>query len=359
MRSDELTAEEFLRFLAPPPTSVSADLASGAAGRIVAIGMALRCFRNGALETALAVEVARCRDILASKPLDAGLFTGLAGIFWALRTFAEDQELSTSIDEYDQLLQRRVSRDATPDVIHGTNGLAIYASSLDSPSLAVACSAAIERLMVHPVSSGVDLGLAHGVAGTIVAAVSLARSHQACFSASFRDHLVGLCRSYISHVEENDLEVGYRAGDRQCGRLAWCYGPLPAALALAGASRYLEDDSMSRLAESIARKAAARPRGKWGVTDYGLCHGITGVAMMFREIERLLGITLSATELAEGEASSNARSSLSGQTAALPPDAHSGADSLLGGTWGVAAWSLGRGQASAGQQWSLPFIGNL
>lgn len=347
------------RYIAKAPRSLHANLAAGSAGRITLIGTALACAENEALVAALEVEVQDCRNLLIHEPMDLGLFTGLSGVFWALRTFASDDTLAESITEYDTVLSTHVLRDLQPDVITGANGLALYAASLGHSPLKFSARTWVIRLLQERLTSGSDLGIAHGMAGTIISAITLARSLGPSESANLQELIASLSNHYADFVRRSDLVVTFHVNDNCRGRLAWCYGPLAAALAIAGAAKYLDLACLRTLALELTDAALTQNRGEWGIKDYGLCHGISGVSMMLGEIERLTDARINGISKIDCEVMSCFNLAFDGGAASLPADEHTGIDSLLGGACGLGLWALTRSYPLSTRKWTLPFLGMM
>lgn len=347
------------RYIAEAPPSMHANLAAGSAGRIALIGTALACTESEALLAALDDEVQVCRDLLIHEPMDLGLFTGLPGVFWALRNFVSDDAVAGSITEYDALLANHVLRELQPDIIKGTNGIALYAASLDKSPLKLSAQISIARLLRNRLASGSDLGIAHGMAGTIISAITLARSLGPTESQELPELIAGLSLHYADYVRDSKLVVTFCVQDAYRGRMAWCYGPLAAALAIAGAAKYLNDTSLQVLALELTEAALAQNRSEWGIKDFSLCHGIAGVSMMLGEIERLTGAKVDGALAVDDEAMSCFNLIFEGHNADLAADEYTGRDSFLGGACGLGLWALSKAYPSASRKWTLPLIGMM
>ncbi len=71
-------------------------------------------------------------------------------------------------------------------------------------------------------------------------------------------------------------------------RLGWCYGDLTIALTLARAGKLLQRQSYIELAQAIALHAASRDAVDAQIHDHGLCHGSSGLALIFKLLYREL-----------------------------------------------------------------------
>jgi hypothetical protein len=67
-------------------------------------------------------------------------------------------------------------------------------------------------------------------------------------------------------------------------RSAWCYGAPGIAIALLVAARALRDDALAAEAVAVGLAAADRPFDEAGIRDAGLCHGATGLGLIFQRL---------------------------------------------------------------------------
>lgn len=347
------------RAVAHSPPSRTAELARGDSGRVVLLGTCL-ALDGGRDELALlSKEIDRVLQQLKDAAMGPALFTGLAGAFWTLRHFAASAAIQHQLDGYDSILLTKRLLHAPLDMITGLSGIAIYAATSEKSQLSKACALELETVLHRPVRPGEDLGISHGVAGTLLASITVARRKAADVSDRFCAALRRACEDYCSVIEEQKFVVGYSANDGKFGRLAWCYGPLCSALVLAGAGVLFSEVRFTSAAMEIMRGVDGRERHLWGVEDYGLCHGIAGVALMLSEIERLTGGSFSSTKLAINEATDTATGILQSQIISLGPDQSCGEFSLLGGQWGLLLWWITQRFPEAPAYWKALFVGDM
>ncbi|SNT83259.1 Lanthionine synthetase C-like protein [Stenotrophomonas sp. CC120222-04] len=296
---------------------------------------------------------------LKDAAMGPALFTGLAGAFWTLRHFAGSEAITRQLDGYDNILLPNGLPHAPLDMITGLSGTAIYAATSEESQLSKACAFELAKVLNRAIRPGDDLGISHGVAGTLLASITMMRRKSAYIPDQFCAALRRACEDYCSVIEEQSFVVGYNANDGKFGRLAWCYGPLCSALVLAGAGVQFSVERFTSAAMEIMRRIEGRERHLWGIEDYGLCHGIAGVALMLSEIERLTGGSFSSTELAINEATDTAVGILQSQISSLGPDRSYGEFSLLGGQWGLLLWWIMQRFPEASADWKALFVGDM
>ncbi|SHF76677.1 lanthionine synthetase C family protein [Chryseobacterium sp. OV279] len=72
-------------------------------------------------------------------------------------------------------------------------------------------------------------------------------------------------------------------------RLAWCYGDLSVGIAMLHYGKALGNEESVSEAEKILLKTTEREYGKTGVVDVFLCHGSSGLIMMYHYLYRVTG----------------------------------------------------------------------
>lgn len=77
----------------------------------------------------------------------------------------------------------------------------------------------------------------------------------------------------------------YSESEISKSRLAWCYGDLGISIALKEAAKSLDDEDLYKLAIDILRYSAQRKNlSTNGVYDACLCHGASGIALIFNSV---------------------------------------------------------------------------
>jgi len=260
-------------------------------------------------------------DVLATEPLTSSLYSGFTGIAWAvelvermLGTAGEDR--NGDIDEALASLLPRYPQDAPYDLINGLTGLGAYALARWPRPGAAPCLLGVTEQLARRAREdtdgvywwtpsswrglrgeryrppGVDLGVAHGIAGVIP---FLARVHRLGLARPVvRPLLDGAVRWLLAHMIDTGAgpTVPYFVADGiepGPARSAWCYGDPGVALALLLAARDVGEPGWAEVATGLALRAAGRPAEQTGVTDAGLCHGSAGLAHLFNRLHQLTG----------------------------------------------------------------------
>ncbi|KKO45712.1 hypothetical protein WG68_08315 [Arsukibacterium ikkense] len=142
----------------------------------------------------------------------------------------------------------------------------------------------------------INLGLAHGHTGVLAALLSLSREPSVAQAAL--PLLVAGCDWLISQQQEVGAFQSYFAYLSSVpakSRLAWCYGDLTISLTLSRVGKFLERKDYTDFACAVALHSARRDALDARIKDIGLCHGSSGLALIFRLLYR----ELQAPELLE------------------------------------------------------------
>lgn len=151
---------------------------------------------------------------------------------------------------------------------------------------------------IHPLqkkecpSGCYNLGLSHGIPGVMV---FLARAHSAGHERAGR-LARGSAQWLLATQAPNPdgsrfLSMLKKEPSAFPGsRVAWCYGDLGIALALAGTADALSDPGLAGAAVAIGDRILARSRATWLVKDHGLCHGTAGIAHLFNRLFQATGL---------------------------------------------------------------------
>jgi class I lanthipeptide synthase len=295
------------------------SLASGSAGLAVCAGQLARTRPGQATAETALTHLEDAVDLLATEPLTSSLYSGFAGIAWAVEVVdrllgTEGEDRNGDIDEALASLLPRYPQDAPYDLINGLTGLGAYALARWPGPGATACLLGVVDQLARraredqdgiywwtPSSwrglrgerywpAGVDLGVAHGIAGVIP---FLARVHRLGLARPVvRPLLDGAVGWLLAHLVDTACgpTVPYFVADGVepgPARSAWCYGDPGVAMALLLAARDVGDLAWATAATGLALRAAARPAGQAGVTDAGLCHGSAGLAHLFNRLYQL------------------------------------------------------------------------
>lgn len=295
------------------------SLASGSAGLAVCIAQLARARSDPDAEGAARAHIDEAVDVLATEPLTCSLYSGFAGIAWAADMVDRllgtgDGDRNADIDEAVTRLLGRYPEQAPYDLIDGLTGLGAYALARWPVPGAVEClGGVVEQLAKRarhdrdgvfwwtPPSmrgprldrfrpGGVDLGVAHGIAGVIA---FLARVHRLGIATQTTGPLLdGAVHWLLAHLVRtaSGPTVPYFVADGPepgPARSAWCYGDPGVAIALLLAARDVSEPAWAAQATALAARAAARPHAQAGVVDAGLCHGSSGLAHLFNRMYQL------------------------------------------------------------------------
>jgi hypothetical protein len=295
------------------------SLASGSAGLAVCSGQLARTRDDPQAADAAVTHLEEAVRVLATEPLTSSLYSGFTGIAWAVELVdgllgTEGEDRNGDIDEAVTRLLQRYPDDAPYDLIGGLTGLGVYAlARWPRPAAARCVLGVVEQLARRarpdrdgvswwtPPSwrgwrgewyrpGGVDLGLAHGIAGVVP---FLARVHRLGLAPqTVRPLLDGAVRWLLAHMVDTPPgpTVPYFVADGVepgPARSAWCYGDPGVAAALLLAARDAGEPSWAATAIGLAVRAAARPPDQAGVVDAGLCHGSAGLAHLFNRMYQM------------------------------------------------------------------------
>jgi lantibiotic biosynthesis protein len=325
------TVEEIARALdhlssADAPEQRHASLAGGDAGE--ALLHAYLFFHSGDEQRAerAATLLETAVEALASTVMMPGLYSGFAGIAWAVehlqsRLFAADPDDDSAEDanhEIDEALLSflgSLQGNEEYDLISGFAGLGVYGRErLARPSGAAVLEGVVDRLAaqaetgpagttwftaperlpdwqreIHP-EGLYNLGAAHGMPA-VIALLAVACSAGVAAERA-RPLLDGAVRWLLANRRppgSGSCFSSFAGEDAPPSRLAWCYGDAGVAATLLVAARAVGEAAWEREALDIARAAAARPTADAGVRDPGVCHGAAGLAHLFNRFWQASG----------------------------------------------------------------------
>jgi lantibiotic modifying enzyme len=202
-----------------------------------------------------------------------GLWTGHAGLRWALRFLSAGDDVDALVDHIDRTIATALAREGQAfdsDLYAGLAGVILGYLDDDSPMARHVISCALDRLERFSVTSvGPNtVGCVHGLAGVIA---SLVR----CIGSD-----VEPARSRKLLLEHLDLLVSY---DASGASFSWCKGEPGIALVLLAAASVLDRPDLASQAVSLALAPFRRPSLQPPV-DAGLCHGTAGIAHMYNRL---------------------------------------------------------------------------
>jgi hypothetical protein len=162
------------------------------------------------------------------------------------------------------------------------------------PSLADLYGVSASLLPAFSAEGYFELGMAHGAAGAVSV---LSRAVRAGAGGAGARRLLAELAAWLAAAANppgapfafpGRLTVGLDAREDH-RRASWCKGDPGLALALIHAGRALERDDLRSRGLEVARRIAALPAERSGVSDACLCHGALGLAHLFRRFHEASG----------------------------------------------------------------------
>jgi lantibiotic biosynthesis protein len=262
-------------------------------------------------------------EAASTQAMNVSLYGGFTGIAWAAELVDRllDADAEDRGEAVDDALLRLVSRadhwSAPYDLVVGLTGLGVYALQRYPRPVATEClrrvvqllhecarhdehglywwtppaEIAEESLTEYP-SGRADLGVAHGVAGTIAFLGSV------CGAGAERATARPLLESAVSWLMAHSLPTetgptfpvwvapGLQPWPARC---AWCYGDPGVAAALLMAARGVADAAWEQAAVALACRAAERPASETGVVNANFCHGAAGLGHLYNRMYQATG----------------------------------------------------------------------
>ena len=255
----------------------------------------------------------RALDLVAHEAVQPGLFSGLAGVGFALSLHQElvlqNQDHEVALGQLDQALLASLAQPRWPgsfDLFDGVAGIGVYLLERLPRAAAVE---GLFRVLDHLEALGADdgsglawpgdlaldpgsdgpfwLGAAHGNLGPFALMGLL--SQQPPFVARARVLVRRSAQWVLPRAQRVTTPgpfpaVGPEARAR--ARVGWCAGEPGIGAALLVAS---PDAATRELALEVARGPVDRPVDGWGVNDLSICHGVAGVAHTYNRLFQVTG----------------------------------------------------------------------
>ena len=246
---------------------------------------------------------------------EVGLYSGLAGIAWAVNYAISAFGASTlgisdsATEEIDHLLISMFKHRwrGHYDLISGIVGIGVYSLGLKKTDVGIELFRSVTKnLQEMAEGSGTgmtwhtsvsfvpvreqpnnqngwyNLGLAHGVPGVIAL---LGRACVLGYATDKDRAVLASAVKWLLHqsLSENELTFGFSTSLAQ-KRTAWCYGDLGIAVALLHAAAALESENLKSSALNLASRSLSISHSKSGAVDASICHGSLGVSHIARRI---------------------------------------------------------------------------
>jgi class I lanthipeptide synthase len=236
----------------------------------------------------------------AAAPKAACTFDGYGGLFAALRYLAGDSgdyrgartsignSLAASIRS--AVADRTVSlaMDRSVDLVRGIAGVVLALAGDDSG--AEACRVAHAHLLdvvdelrrrlrageLSGPEEALNLGVSHGIGGVLAALLSAPDRDARTLAAIHA--LTEILLDDVIATPHGPAWPNMRASHTP-SRAAWCYGAPGLACVMLEAAAVLDEASIAETAVQSVERIAAIDFAAWQCVDYGICHGVAGLAL--------------------------------------------------------------------------------
>ncbi|MFZ6659121.1 lanthionine synthetase C family protein [Undibacterium sp. TJN19] len=145
-----------------------------------------------------------------------------------------------------------------------------------------------ESRNLNPPKGNFNLGLAHGVPGVIAL---FARAILNGFQSSQLKDSLSDTTNWLLANERFGTESSFSvlSGVTYDARSAWCYGDPGVSIAVILSGIALQNDGIIDRGLAIGLRAAKRLGPSAGVNDHGICHGSSGLVLIFDQLYRISG----------------------------------------------------------------------
>lgn len=148
-------------------------------------------------------------------------------------------------------------------------------------------SSSFRKKRHNPLHQEVNLGMAHGVVGTLNALCKATEIPELRVRAL---RLVSAGAAYLLRQQNDKSYLSvypYLAGEQQSSRLGWCYGDLPIALLFSRIAGLTGNASYAQHSDALIQHIFTRSAENGFVSDGGICHGAAGVWLLLQQIQNL------------------------------------------------------------------------
>lgn len=318
--SETCEAECVLRALIKEVQSISAKaissgLLTGLSGHLLFLWYAGKLLPGQVSESLFNQHLSEMEIIDYTKPYGISFGTGITGIAWLYETFLQDHadsyqsEFNHNTDILVQQYLEQVSENTEIEYVLGVSGIAVYLARRNRWHQALSCSdllisvlekkahfmneascawstppSSIYRFNKDNNNPEFNLGLAHGVPAVLAALIAL-HDGLAQQQEKARQLLNAGCNWILEQRQDPEkygCYFGNIAEQPSISRLGWCYGDLTIALTLFRAGNLLQRDDLIHAATEVCLHASHRSFKQSFVQDAAICHGIAGLALIFR-----------------------------------------------------------------------------
>jgi len=289
----------------PERGALNGSLVDGDAGIALFLSYRARAVPGSPAADAALRHLDRAIAAVASSRMSPELYSGFAGVAWTVEHL-RDEDLNEAVDT---AIESAIPGRRSFELISGLTGLGVYAlERLPRPGAARILEQVVRRLSElaerapdgitwrtepePPAEPYTNLGVAHGVAGTIgflgrVCAAGIC-GRQA------RELLDGAVRGLLARRVTRDGGPDFPAWvspteSYPAHRPAWCHGNPGIAVALLVAARSVDEERWEQDALELALACAERGARGSGVSDASLCHGSAGNGHLFNRLFQATG----------------------------------------------------------------------
>jgi lantibiotic modifying enzyme len=244
--------------------------------------------------------------------LNATFCSGISGIGWCIHHLISngfiDEENIDIIHVFDKYLCEKALEYSSAnyfDYLHGAIGIAVYLLKRTTNNNVLECEKEIITILnnskkyidntcfwEYKIGNKNNISLSHGMASTCI---FLSKAYD---KLSIQKSITGeLARKSIYFIINQEIISSNKISmfptfslmennkNSLGSRLGWCYGDLGIALALWHYSQILQDNKIEQKAIDIFLfSSLRRDLNKNAIIDAGICHGTSGIALIFRKM---------------------------------------------------------------------------
>lgn len=248
-------------------------------------------------------------DALGACAMDAGLWSGVVGVLYALEYIRavdpsllgeHEDAVREFVADMDEVLAGAAHAHLHFDLVSGQCGIGAYALVRTDTGAARRIFAGAEQALRDSAErdasycawrapsgiaahAGYDLGVAHGVPGVIgllahALRLGIATEH----TALLLDHSLRWLRAHEDRSLPHARFASVTSRPHESSRLAWCYGDLGIAAVLSVAVGTSGEVALARWWRTLAGQRIEQAATSWRLADDALCHGRAGVLHILR-----------------------------------------------------------------------------
>jgi lantibiotic modifying enzyme len=301
---------------------VEGGLLNGKAGLALFYSYYACWTRDHSFQALVADWIEQALNAAAGPVAELSLSNGLGGTAWLIHHLSskgllevDAESIFSVLDVYLYNFMMQEASQGHYDYLHGALGLSnyfmrdpgnkVYEEYLECLVKELDIKAVTEPdgskkwisvLDVTNGKQGYNLGLSHGMSSIIVVLSKLLKNGIA------RETTGKLLWGSLKYMDKQRLPAGdfislypswalESIAEPEGSRLSWCYGDLGIGFAYQAAGRILKDDIVCLTGDKIlAHAAERRDPGENRVYDAGICHGASGLALIFNILYNRTGL---------------------------------------------------------------------